>query len=783
MWLIKRLLKWAAMAVLAVVLSIALLIFGVWAYHKSIVAQTPGALVTASFPGPLGAMVNPFSGTGGVWWLCAHNTPAATAPFGMVRLAPDTQSYLFKRRGTNRSGYYYGDNQTAGFSHTRLVGADAQEGGVFRVFPTVESRIEKTRPKGRTAKFSHTYEKAFPGYYAVRLSSEKVLAEMTATPRVGVHRYTFAEGERPRLILDATSTLGDKRCENGVVRILPASGEIEGSCRVYGSFSGRYGGLDVYFAARAAQPFSSHGISKNGAFSPGATESAGNDLAVELGFDSGKSPVELRVALSYVSIANARKNLDAEAPPAKSFQDILEETKKAWEDYLSRIRIEGGTETQRRIFYTALYRTAMMPTTFSDVNGEYEGFDRQVHRAEGFTYYTDFSLWDTFRTTHPLYNLAARREQGEFMRSLLEMAKAGGAFPRWPSGAGYTNCMFGTPADVAVSEAWLKGIRDFDGEKAYQILRRTVTTGPPEGSRFAGRHGLKEYLQYGYCPTDKMHDAVSATLEYAWEDHALSLFAAALGHDADAAEFAGRGQFYKNTWNPATQFFQPRDTAGNFPGEFRPLALSYTDVKQKYTKDYVEGSPMQWRWCVPHDHDGLIALFKSRGYFLEELENFMAKSRKSLAPWHPGSHYWQGNEHHLNAAYLFNGAGRPDLTQKWVRWILETKHADNHIGLDGNDDGGTLSAWYILSSLGFYPIAGTTRYELGAPLFDRAVVDMNGPLLTVVAENNGPKNMYVQKVFLNDTPLDRTWFTHDEVAGGGMLRFVMGPQPKENETP
>jgi predicted alpha-1,2-mannosidase len=375
---------------------------------------------------------------------------------------------------------------------------------------------------------------------------------------------------------------------------------------------------------------------------------------------------------------------------------------------------------------------------------------------------------------HPLYNLVARAEERDMMKSLVEMAKAGGCLPRWPAGCGYTNCMFGTPADIAVSEAYLKGIRDFDIETAYQCMRQTGLTGKPSGSHFAGRDGLDAYLKYGYCPAD-IDKSVAKTFEYGCSDYAISLLAKELGHNEDAETFAEHAKFYRNLFNPATQFFETKDTQGNFPKERDPLKLTYLDFKGRYTKGYCEGSAWQWRWGAPYDADGLIALFSSREYFVKELDTFFAKSNPKVGQWSPGSYYWQGNEPDIHAVYLFNAVGRPDLTQKYVRRILDTKYTDDYFGLDGNDDGAALSSWYVLSALGFYPVAGTTKYQLGAPLFSTAELKIGDKTLTIVAENNSSKNMYVQKVWLNDKPLDRTWFTHDEISQGGTLRFEMAP--------
>ncbi len=774
----KRFLKWVFILLGIIMLIPMIAIVSLWGAYRHVVDAPPGLLTVPGAPGALGRYVNPFIATGGMPYMCAHDSPAAAVPFGMVRLGPDTASLFINVNGINRSGYYYSDNKIIGFSHTRLIGADALEGGCFRVFPTTGARVAKMRAKERHVRFSHSDEKAFPGYYAVRLPKDNILAELTATPHVGVHRYTFPKGAEPHLLVDVTSVLGDKRCEDGVVMIKPETQELEGSVVTFGSFSGRYGGLPVYFAARFNKPFSSQGTWKGNDYTANAEGASGNDIGVDIGFAALNTDqaVELRLALSCVSIANARANLDAETA-GKSFEEILNAAQEAWERRLALIRVQGGTEKQRRIFYTALYRAFQMPTIFTDVNGEFKGFDKAVHKAEGYTYYTDFSLWDTFRTVHPLYNLIAREDERDMMTSLVEMAKEGGGLPRWPSGCGYTNCMFGTPADMVVSEAYLKGIRDFDIDAAYTAMRQTALIGPPPGSKFAGREDVALYLKHGYCPSDQAGDAVSATLEYSWADYALSHLAQALGHTEDAALFAEHAKFYKNTWNPATQFFQPRFASGEFDPMFKPLLLSYVDFDRKYTKAFVEGSAMQWRWGVPFDPEGLISLFRSKDYFISELENHMENSTKTVGWWNPGPYYWHGNEPYIHTAYLFNAAGRPDLTQKWVRWILNTKYSDDYVGLDGNDDGGTLSSWYVLSALGFYPIAGTTRYELGSPLFDKAEARIGDKMLTVVAENNAQTNVYVQQVFLNGQPLDRTWFTHDEITQGGTLRFVMGSNP------
>jgi len=783
---IKRIVKIAAGILLLLLAIPVLALFGIYCCYISVVLPKPGALAAPVSPPALAANVDPFIGTGGYFWMSPYNTPAVTAPFGMMRLGPDTASLFINRPGLNTSGYFYSDNKIIGFSHCRLIGTGTRDGRYVTLFPAIGTGAEKARRADRCVRFSHRHETAFPGYYAVELPKPGVLAELTASARAGIHRYTFRKEETPHLILDAGTAMADGRTENGRIQILPDAREVEGSLRGHAGFANRYGGLNVYFVAQFSEPFTEYGTwsgpsrALEPTYTPGAASAVGDGVGADLAF--AKSPgqpltVEVRVGISFTSLANARVNLAAEAA-GKDFNTLATETGQEWESRLGRIRIQGGTERQRRIFYTALYRAFQMPTVFNDVNGEYIGFDLATHKAEGFRYFTDFSLWDTFRTAHPLYNLIARADARDMMVSLVEMTKAGGSLPRWPAGYGYSGSMLGTPADVAVTEAYLKGIRDFDVETAYKSMRQNALEGPPPGCKFGGRDGLEWYLAQGYCPSEKMREAVAATLEYSHEDYAISLLAKELGHTEDAETFARHSQYYRNLWNPGTQYFMPKDSSGSWQAEFKPLLLTYMDFEGKYTNDYVEGSALQWRWYVPFDGAGLVSLFESPEYFASQLDDFFAKSNKRMGQWNPGPYYWHGNQPDIHAVYLFNAANRPDLTQKWVRWILETRYDDNYVGLDGNDDGGTLSAWYVLSAMGFYPVAGTARYELGAPLFEKAEMNLgDGKILTVIAQNHAPENTYVRRVILNGTTLERTWFSHEEIANGGTLVFEMVPAP------
>ncbi len=751
---------------------IGLLILIFW--YRSVVNAGPGQLETGVDPGELSQWVDPFIGTGGVPWVCANNFPGAMRPFGGIRLGPETASLLLNKKALNFSGYYYGDNKILGFSHTRLMGTGAVDGGHVLVLPLSETPDEKDLTEDPRHRFSHEHETAFPGYYAVQFEKPNILAEMTASERCGVHRYTFGSGS-PLLWLDITHALGDKKSRDGRVYADADGCGLAGQVTTFGSFSGRYGGIQVFFVIRFDRPWSQVQGMTQGKDMAIKDSLAADDLQLIASFAALESPTTLRVdvALSYVSIDNARENLAQEIGD-RSFEQVFAANRDAWEARLERIRIHGATDQQKRIFYTSLYRTMNMPTRFADVNGQYKGFDKHVHTAKGFNYYTDLSLWDTFRTVHPLYTLIAPQDQRDMVVSLIKMSKQGGWLPRWPSGYGYTNSMLGTPADIVIAESWLKGIRDFDIDTAWQKMLVTARGPTPNSAAFSGREGIEHALQHGYCPSDRMSEAVARTVEFGWSDHSLALLARDLGDVEHAEWFDERSRAYQNLWNPGTQFLEPRDSQGEFSTPFKPLKLTYLDAKGKYTDDYVEGSAWHWRFSPFYDGKGLVSLFPDPQAFVHELEIFFQGSRDKLGYWKPDAYYWHGNEPCIHAVYLFNDANRPELTRKWVRWLLETKYDDGATGLDGNDDAGTLSAWYVFSALGFYPVAGTDRYHLGLPLFENASIALeNGNAFEIVVENYHPDHLEVARIMLNSLKLNRTWISHEEIVEGGTLRFVL----------
>ena len=706
--------------------------------------------------------VDSFIGTGGIPWTCGMVNPAASVPFGLVRLGADTSfiggAYLLK---TNTSGYYYEHHHIEGFSHSRLSGTGAEEYEMFRVTPAVG------KSKAGVLPFSHENETAVPGYYAVYLPTVDCLAELTSTAHTGVHRYTFGSSKDARLSLDVSSFAGNSRVEKSVAEYDEETGLITGSCQLHAQFSDRYDGLPIYFAAKVNKEIKEVSISGDE-----------TDLKVDMNFGNIKDDaVELKVGISFVSNENALLNLETEVGE-KNFDEVRKEAQAQWEKELSLIKIDSDDEEIKTIFYTALYRTMIMPSDLTDVNGEYLGFDKEVHKAEGFTYRSDMSLWDTVRNTHALYTLIEADVQNDCLNSLVEMAKAGGAMPRWPQGAGYSGSMFGDSANIMIAESYIKGFTDFDVQTAYEYMKKSSDASVNK----VGREFVDEYNTYGYVPDDidTTDKSVSRTLEYAWEDAAIANLAEALGYTEDVAKYSEKAMNYKNVFNPANKYFHPRNADGSFTKMLVPNATSFYDdiIPLGLTKGFCEGSARQWRWSATHDIEGMIELFGSDEYFISELEAFMEDAAPTRAYLDPGSGFWVGNQHDIHTPYLFSDAGRDDLTEKWVRWTLSDRFSTDINGLDGNDDGGTLSAWYVFSSMGFYPLAGTDKYWIGSPNLNSAEITLsNGNTLKMTALNQSEKNIYVKSVTLNGVEITDNYLTHAQLMAGGELVFTMSANP------
>ena len=574
-----RILKYLLFAFLSLLLLALSIISAIYIHYQITVQRETGKMEVAVKPGEIGQFVNPFIGTGGFpSYTSGDDIPGPTMPFGMVRLSPDTRFFLgenfFDESTVSTAGYYYADNHIMGFSHTRLIGTGAYEGGHFRVYPSTGELSSKNYRSGKYHRFSHKNEIAFPGYYAVKFTKPGILAELTATERVGVHRYTFSRNEIPHIIIDVSSSLGKGKTTEGEVHV-SKNGEITGGIKSFGNFASRYGGQKVWFAARFSKPFIAYNFWSGKKSIQDNSNLQADTLGIDLRFnkDSPIEIIELKLAVSYVSIENAIENLETEVGNI-GFDEVVDKAKQAWEEKLALVKIEGGSEEEKHIFYTALYHSFQMPTLFYDVNSDYRGFDKNVHKANGFRYFTDLSLWDTFRSIHPLYCLLAPDFQRDMAVSLVKICEQGGVLPRWPSGYGYTGSMLGASADIVLSETYQKGIIDFDVESAYQSMREAALGINMPEKGFKPRPGVQQYIKYGYCPADSMGEAVSKALEYAYADDAISKLAAKLGYTEDSALFAKRSQYYRNLWNPETQYFQPRNSDGSFQEKFDPLMLT-----------------------------------------------------------------------------------------------------------------------------------------------------------------------------------------------------------------
>ncbi|MBZ0273400.1 GH92 family glycosyl hydrolase [bacterium] len=714
--------------------------------------------------------VDPFIGTGGLGWGMGAMTPGAFAPFGLVKMSPDTSVGGLMIPLLHAGGYWWPDNTIRGMSHLHLPGTGIADLGNINLMPVMDMDDARVTNEGYRSGFRHASEEARPGYYRVHLDRYDITVESTATPLTGLSRYTFPNtGAAPHVVVDVSYSIVSDACRGAQVTIDPARREVYGYTDQHGTFSKYSGGMKIYFAARFDADFVNWGTSNDDIRFAGATHAGGDDIAAYVGFAPGTKNVEARVGISLVSVEQARRNLDHQTA-GRTFDEIASDTAAIWRDLLSDILVSGGTPLEREIFYTAMDHLYVLPTSITEAGGLYVGFDRQVHVADGFTYYTDLSLWDTFRTFHPLLTLLRPDMNRDIIVSMIRMYEQGGAFPMWAQGLGETEIMIGSHADTVVADAYLKGLTNFDIQTAWEGLRAHAMGPVP----YAGRPGIEEYIDKGYVPYrfSLLDESVSMTLEYALNDYCLGRLAEAIGEDEDAAMFLDRAQNYRNLWDSETNFFRARRENGDF------VDISFPEMTF-FLHGYTEGNAYHWRWFVPHDLAGLVELFGGQEPFLAALTDYFELAvPRADTPLHD-KYYWHGNEPNIHASYLFNVAGRPDLTAKWVRWAMREKYDGGPHGLDGNDDGGTLSAWYIFSALGFYPLPCTDLYLVGSPLFTTATVRMGDRTLVVTAQDASPENIYVQSLAIDGEPIDTPWFTHERIANGGTIEFVMGPAPSD----
>ncbi len=705
-----------------------------------------GAISTPSTEPGDARYVNPFIGTGGH----GHTYPGAALPFGMVQLSPDTR--LSGWDGC--SGYHFSDSIIYGFSHTHLSGTGVSDYGDILFMPFVgkprwNNGSTGNKAPGYCSSFSHQRETAEPGYYRVHLEEHGIDVQLTATTRVGVHRYTFPSTQQAHIIIDLTHR--DAVIRAGLKKINQR--EIEGFRRSCAWAKDQH----VYFVARFSKPF------KQYLTQPGKQE---KHKAILLFDTTAGETIEARVGISAVSIDGARKNLEKEAA-GKTFLQLRKEARRRWNNHLGKIKVTGGTPSQRKIFYTSMYHAMLNPNIYMDVDGSYRGRDQKVHNAQNFSYYTVFSLWDTFRTLHPLFAIIEPERTNHFIRTFITQYEQGGLLPVWELSANETFCMIGYHAVPVIVDAYVKGLREYDAGKAYEAVKHS-----------AGQDhlGLEFYKKRGYIPAGEEAESVSKTLEYAYDDWCIAQMALALGKTGDYTYYLQRAQYYKNLFDPSTGFMRARMKGAWFT-PFDPAEVNF---------NYTEANAWQYRFYVPQDIHGLIRLLRGPKKFSAQLDALFqadshTKGRKQADITGLIGQYAHGNEPSHHMAYLYNYVGQPWKTQQQVRRILDTLYTDKPDGLCGNEDCGQMSAWYIMSALGFYPVTpGSDVYVIGTPLFEKATLDIGkGGTFTVTAANAGRQNIYIQSARLNGKPLKRSWFRHSEILQGGALEFVMGSAPNK----
>jgi predicted alpha-1,2-mannosidase len=731
----------------------------------------------------LSELIDPMIGTGGVGYTVGTMNPGPSLPFGMIKPGPDTGLGPIQISFLNCTGYHYDQTHIWGFSHSRINGMGVPDYGAIQVTPTDGMDAGKAQIGGARSLYDHAEEQASAGYYAVELLEPSVLAELTATTRVTQHRYTWhgAADQVPTIVFNLGYNPAGKTSIASEVEIDALTGEITGMMTVNGSYSDRFGGLPTYFAARVSEPIASHGVWDDmGVLAPEISSGVGAEIGAWVSFNSAADElvVELDLAISYVSIEEARINLDELDGNTQSFTQSRDAAAQAWDTELERIRVLGGTDEERTLFYSALYRVFLAPTTFTDLSGKYRGFDKQVHTADGFTYYSDFSLWDTYRTLHPLLNLIQRDRHADMMQSLTLMAVQGGDLPKWPLGIGYTGGMVGTSADIVLADAYLKDIRDFDVDAAYAAARLHATEPRPND----GREDILGYRERGWVASDAFGSSASHTLEFAHADYALSRWAEALGETEDAALFGASAGNWQHLWSPELEFLVGRRADGSFDVDgFDPL------VWEDY---YAEGTAWHYLWSVPHDIAGLAQQMGGPEVLRERLSDYFETSAAfydggGYNPLNQTPYYWQSNEPSLHDAYLFTEVGDPASTQRWVDWARKENYGPGPDGLPGNDDAGTMSAWYVFSAIGLYPLPGSDGYWITAPIFERVELDLSDAenpdrRLAIVAEGAGPGMIYVAGATFNGEALERPWITWAQMRDeGGTLRLTLSDEPSD----
>ena len=705
---------------------------------------------------PLRRYVDPLIGAGGIAFGTGSAFPGPQRPFGMARPGPDTADAQGAAIGFSHcAGYAHFDTHIAAFSQIHLHGTGIVDEGALGFMPVVGMSPARTRRNGNLSPFRHERETAAAGYYRVTFDAPEITTEITATDRVSLYRVTFPRGADGHLLFDVGHTLPDVRVTQGDLAITDA--ELSGRVHFEGSYSDRFGGVDLYWVARASRPFTRAGAWRDGELVTERTL-AGTAIGAYVPVDTTTDPtVTVAIGLSYTDVAHARANLAAEAADL-DFDRVRRESEARWEELLGRVQVTARGEAALRMIYSAAYHTLLMPTLVSDADGTYRGVDRALRRADGWRYYSDFSLWDTFRSEHPWLSTVYPEYARDFARSLVAMGNAAGYFPRWPLATGETGGMLGDCGALTVADTWLRGVRDFDVEGAYAIARRSAFT--PEGSR---RDNLDTYMSLRYIPTEAGGSSASKTMEYAYADAAVANWARGLGRADDARVLTERSTAYRNLWDPAQRFLVGRRRDGTFVELRNPTG---------WHDFYAEGAAWQYLWYAPHDLPGLAALLGGRDAFMARLEEFFTLSMAARRTPLPDPYYWHGNEPDIHAPWIPSAFGDLAATSRNVDWVRRTRYTDGPDGIPGNDDGGTMSAWLMFAAIGAYPVAGTEAWLLGAPMVTEARVSLaGGASLTVQAPRGGVPGYAPTVARWNGAPLAQPTLDQATIGRGGTLSF------------
>ena len=700
--------------------------------------------------------VNPFIGTGGL----GHTFPGASLPFGMVQLSPDTR----KTEKDGFIGYHYSDDIIYGFSHTHLSGTSQVDYGDILLLPTVgqvniqQGSTENT-DSGYGSKFSHDKEEASPGYYRVWLEDYGIDVQLTATQRVGFHKYTFPQTENANVVFDLTH--GDSVLDSSI-HIVSAT-EIEGTRRSSAWAKDQV----VYFVASFSKPFAGYGCAVEDILEDGLNRAEGRHTKAYVRFVTGNNEdILVKVGISAVSIDGARKNLEAEIADW-DFERIRGKAEEQWNHILGKLRVEGRNREQKKIFYTALYHTLLCPNLFSDVDGFYRGTDLKIHHTDEFDVYSVFPLWETFRAKFPLFTIIEPERTVHFIKTFLSQYEHGGILPRGELAGNDTGYKIGYHTIPVIVDAYMKGIRGYDVEKAYTAMKFSAEQ---------DRLGLKDYKYLGYIPGIEETESVSKTLEYAYDDWCLSQMAEALNKTSDYRLYIRRAQSYKNIFDPSSGFMRAKEN-GSWLVPFDPLE------KNSF---FTDSNSWLYSFFVPHDVKGLIKLMGGKIKFSGKLDKLFSLNYRSTGKERENNTgiiglYSHGHVSGHHTAYLFNFVNQPWITQQKVWEIMRTLYSSKPDGLCGNESYGQLSAWYVLSALGFYPVCpGRDEYLIGTPLFPKVTIDIGGGKTFVLrAKNISPYNIYIQEAALNGQVFEQSFLNHADLINGGELLFTMGRAPNK----